>query len=361
MKNRIHPSWAFGLLCSVFIFSSGIFSSSLWADEEDTPALQVYRGVSHVHSQYSHDSNAPLGLILEKARTNDLDFVIVTDHNSMAGRNAYKPNRSHNRPLLIFGDEISTPAGHLIALGIDREPREGMGAQDLIDWIHGQGGYAILPHPFGPKNPWRDWTVRDWDGLELYNFGHGLFEGETVELYLRSFTESNSSLLKSSQKIPPEHFSFWDEQLSQRRVAGIAGCDAHLKREQKWFSIALESVTIYVIADQLEEKEIIRAIGTGRAFMVFEVRGKASGFSFWAERGGQIFNSGDTVQAFSEVNLHVHAPAPAKIRLIRDGTVMVEGETQDISFSSVEPGAYRVEVYLGEELWIFSNPVYLKA
>ena len=303
-----------------------------------------------------------MDLVIQEAGKNNLDFVIVTDHNSLKGAKVYQKMKKPERPLLIFGDEVSAPDGHLIALGISEEPSPELDSQALIDWIHAQGGYAILPHPFSAKNPWKNWQVRGWDGLEIYNFGHELFsEGGGGDFLAAALFGDPISALPSTQKIPQEYLSFWDNLLKNRTVTAVAGTDAHLKRRTESFVAALQSVMLYVIADKLEKQEIINAIGAGKAFMAFETRGGASDFSFWAEKGGQIFSLGETIQAPGEVSFHVHLPAPAKIRLIRNGSVMAEEDTQDLSFPSTEPGAYRVEAYQGEDLWIFSNPIYLKA
>ena len=341
----------------IFFFSAAILAE----ESNEQPPFSVYRGVSHVHSQFSHDSSASLSDILEEARKNEFDFVVITDHNSMKGKEAYAKMRKAPKPLLIFGEEISTPDGHLIALGIPAAPNhEGKSSQEMIDWIHAQGGYAILPHPFSEKNPWENWKAKGWDGLEMFNFGHGLFEGDVVDLYFQSLSEDSDTLLKSVQQIPKEHTAFWDESLAERPIAGLAGTDAHLKKRAKSFATAFKSAMVYVLIHEFNEQEIVNALGTGRDFMVFETRGRASHFSFQAEQAGKIFQMGEELKSAQEIFFKIHLPSSGKIRLIHNGLVLKEEEGAGLTVSSKDPGAYRVEVYQGEDLWIFSNAIYVK-
>ncbi len=138
---------------------------------------QVFRGVFHVHTRFSglRDSKASLETVIRKAQKANLDFVIVTDHNTLAGAAAYRKMKTPARPILFFGDEISTRDGHLIALGISEEPPKKLSSQALVDWIHQKHGSAILAHPFSPRTPWSNWDIRDFDGFEIYNFAHAVY------------------------------------------------------------------------------------------------------------------------------------------------------------------------------------------
>ena len=347
----------------IFLFLLTSIFSSRAPGVTGERTYKIFRGVSHVHTQFSHDSSASLDLLIEKAAQSNFDFVIVTDHNSMGGLSLYQKMRRPERPLLIFGDEISAPDGHLIALGIPAPPTEEMSSQKLIDWIHTQGGYAIIPHPFGQKNPWKNWDVKGWDGLEVYNFGHELHGEGGADFAMEALFGDPRPELKSLQKVSEKYFSFWDDALKVRPVAGLGGTDAHMKCRPEGFLAALESVTLYVIADTLEENKIVKAVGTGRAFMAFETRGIASEFLFWAETNEKTVGPGETleVQDDTEISFHVRVPVSAKIKVIYNGSIVVEEEAGELNFSAGEAGAYRIEVYQGRDLWIFSNPIYLSA
>lgn len=56
-------------------------------------------------------------------------------------------------------------------------------------------------------------------------------------------------------------------------------------------------------------------------------------------------------------------PLEAKLKLIRNGAVVEEAVASALNFTAREPGAYRIEAWLGvdgeERPWIYSNPIYL--
>ena len=115
------------------------------------------RGVFHVHSVFSQDSRATLENVIEVAQERDLDFVIISDHDTVAGREVFSEMERSRTPLLIFGNEITTTDGHLIALGVNQTPSFHWNSQELVNWIHNRGGYAIIAHPFSRKRPWTNW------------------------------------------------------------------------------------------------------------------------------------------------------------------------------------------------------------
>ena len=361
--SKVQLKWT-GKILLIFWCTAGslaFFQTNAFSAQQSVPkpSLPVFRGVSHVHTEFSHDSTASLDFVVEKAKENDLDFVIVTDHNSMKGKKAYEKMKHPDHPLMIFGEEISTRDGHLISLGTGRHLSKELPSQVLIDKIHARGGYAILAHPFMPKKPWTNWEVHGWDGFEVCN-GADAFAADPVDLVVRSFYEKPKKILNPMQKIPEKNFSFWDDHLKERPIIAVGGSDAHLRDSAKNFTIALQFVTLYALAEQLNEKEIVKAVGSGKVFMVFETRGKAPDFSFWAESQDKTFVMGETLQPAAEISFHVHLPASAKIQLVRDGSIVADEEAQDLVFPTREPGAYRVEVYRDGDLWIFSNPIYLR-
>ena len=79
-------------------------------------------GVAHIHTTLS-DGGSPIADIESAAAAAGLDFVIVTDHNSLAG----KPLEGYGETgvLTIVGTEISNHEGHLLAcFDLDRALRE---------------------------------------------------------------------------------------------------------------------------------------------------------------------------------------------------------------------------------------------
>lgn len=328
------------------------------------PSGKVFRGVFHVHSSLSHDSKASLSYIYEMAQKAHLDFVAVTDHNTAGGLDAYEKSGLPKDPLLIFGNEISSSNGHLIALGVhEMPPADKESGQELVDWIHEKGGYAVIPHPLGKKSRWQDWNVRRFDGLEVYNFFHNIFDNNLIEFGLEFAFFPPSIFLKVLDNDMTRYFELYDRVLKNDRVAAIGGTDAHLRFQILGWSpenllLSFQSVNTLVLADALEPGKIIEAIGKGRCFTAFEIFGDASDFVFQAEQGKRSYIMGDNLAADFPMKFTVKVPQPAKIRLLRDGHVILEKEGIEAVYNGTEPGVYRVEVYRDKNLWIISSPIY---
>jgi hypothetical protein len=66
----------------------------------------------------------------------------------------------------------------------------------------------------------------------------------------------------------------------------------------------------------------------------------------------------------SEATLQVESPQRAKLRLIKDGQLLLEKKGKDLVWHTTEPGVYRVEAYRrfwGEQRgWVFTNPIYVE-
>ena len=62
--------------------------------------------------------------------------------------------------------------------------------------------------------------------------------------------------------------------------------------------------------------------------------------------------------------LHAALPAPARLRLLRDGALLAEREGPALALDVDEPGVYRVEAWLErhgrQRTWVLSNPIYLR-
>lgn len=339
-------------------------------DPPKNEKLNLYRGVYHVHSEFSHDSKASLEDIVETAKKAGLDFVVITDHNNMGAlqslRNSHDTRQAQD-PLLIVGIEISTwHDGHLGVMGVPEAPPELEHTKDLIDFVHRQGGYAIPAHSFSLKKPWTNWEL-GYDGMEVFCFSDFFYEQKWYELVSKSFLLSAEDFLKSVVSVNPEYLKRWDEKLSGgRHIAGFGAVDAHVKFRLGNFIpenllMSFQSVTTYVWADEKNESKMIEALAKGKSFIAFEVFGLADGFSFSASKGGQTFEAGDTVFIDQvPVELNIKLPKAAHIKLIHNGTVAAEHEGSALTYHVNQAGFYRTEIYLGDKTWILSNPIYVE-
>ncbi len=101
----------------------------------------------HVHTRFSKDGESSVEAILERAAAVGLAAVALTDHDTLDGAR-YAAGLVNPPVLVIPGVEVTTSQGHLLALGVTEPVPVGRGVLETIDFIHGLGGIAILPHPF---------------------------------------------------------------------------------------------------------------------------------------------------------------------------------------------------------------------
>jgi hypothetical protein len=67
---------------------------------------------------------------------------------------------------------------------------------------------------------------------------------------------------------------------------------------------------------------------------------------------------------FAGQTLFAHAPRPAELRLVKDGSVVASLQGAALDWEAAAPGVYRVEArlpYRGRpRTWIVSNPIYVR-
>ena len=104
----------------------------------------------HVHTDASLDGRSSRPALAAAAKAAGLDAMAVTDHNLCTP----VPEKL-NGVLLIPGCEVSTRAGHILGLFLERPleldalRRDGLPTgKAAIDEIHRRGGIAVLAHPY---------------------------------------------------------------------------------------------------------------------------------------------------------------------------------------------------------------------
>jgi hypothetical protein len=170
----------------------------------------------------------------------------------------------------------------------------------------------------------------------------------------------------------------WDLLNRSSRVVGIGELDNHDTHKRVLglnlsvfpFAKAFKFMRTHVITERPLVKDhakdiasLLSALKQGRAYVAAEYFRESKGFSFVFTDNNRSVYMGDDFILENEACLTTVLPATAKIRIIKDGTVIREEIGQDLTCSISEPGVYRVEAYLrvlGKYLpWIFSNPIYV--
>ncbi len=125
----------------------------------------------HIHSKHSGDSKSSAKDILKAARERDLAGLAFLDHNTLSGYKEARKIAEDMDLILVPGIEVSTPAGHVGALGLQEEIGRQEDIESAVETIREHGGLAVAVHPF------RFWSgigkdnVLDnhWDSIEGMN------------------------------------------------------------------------------------------------------------------------------------------------------------------------------------------------
>jgi predicted metal-dependent phosphoesterase TrpH len=103
----------------------------------------------HMHTSASDGGPSPKALLEHVERETDLDVIAITDHDTIDGATeAAKLHQAGNyRFDLIIGEEVTSTAGHILALFLKRPIPKERSAEETVRLIHEQGGLAIAAHP----------------------------------------------------------------------------------------------------------------------------------------------------------------------------------------------------------------------
>ena len=113
------------------------------------PRTDLWKFDMHVHSVYSGDSlNEPRDIVQSFERTGIIP--LVCDHNRTAGSEVVCHElREIDAALpVIIAEEIMTQQGEIVGLFLTETVPGFLDIRDTLDLIHGQGGLALVPHPF---------------------------------------------------------------------------------------------------------------------------------------------------------------------------------------------------------------------
>jgi len=344
-----------------------------------------YVGAIHVHSSYS-DGTGKCDEIASFASEVGLDFCLLSDHNTLRGKDEGYEGW-YNNTLLLIGCEINDKVNknHYLAFGIDKNPSTRLPAKEYVKMVKDVGGIGFIAHPLEkrdsmkehPAYPWTDWEINEFDGIEIWNHMSEWMEGLTEENKYNYFVHP----LKSVTGPNPNALRLWDKLNQKRRVVGIGGIDAHAHKinllgffevEVFPYKILFKSVRTHILTNEpiipqskknkndldSAKKIIYKSLTEGRCFVSNYYRADAKGFRFFAQNSRGISHMGETISEGEKVRLKVILPnISAKIMLIKDGNKIDETENVDAEFIVSQKGVYRVEVYLDNFPWIYSNHI----
>jgi len=331
-------------------------------------------GVLHMHTRLSHDSPGPLQEIVEAARRTGVRWVALTDHTNPAVARE-QPRGEVGGVLLVPGEEISAWGGAVLALGTaDSVVKRGQPFEEFRREIHALGGLALHGHALHFRGPLR----HALDGLAVYDLSDDYRAARILDLpAVISATASGDpersaeAFLLWVQTSQPDHRAIWDRLLADGPVPGVAETNAHGKF--RWFGTTFDPyasllglVRNHVLVERLDEGSLLDALRRGRLHVGFDAAADTTGARFEALRGGRpAAAEGEEVPFEPSLSLAVHLPAPALVRVLRDGAPWRAGRGRVLHFPVEGPGVYRAEAEVPlagkARPWAWFNPVRVTA
>jgi len=371
--------------------STAAFTAKIWFGHPGDPAWLPavlnpplrqgpgwYRGDLHMHGAHSDGScqtqsgearaPCPLVFTVEDAARRGLDFIALSDHNTVSQANDIRELQPYfDRLLLIPAREITTFQGHANLLGSTEPLDFRLGSKTVPDWnallaqaaaLH---GVLSINHPIRPN----DETC----------MGCGWTPAQPVDMHRVQAIEAVNGMDAMSPSY--SGIPFWQAQLNQGfHLTGIGGSDNHdarLALPAPGGSTAIGLPTTVVHAKALSMQAILAAIRAGHVFI--DVQGSPDrAIDFVASVAGRTAEMGDTLAAAKgttvHISMHAKALSGAHAELIVDGLVyrpnadlVLRDDDQALSFEWPSDGGrhwLRANVRAADgTLLIVGNPVYI--
>lgn len=286
-----------------------------------------YRGDLHMHTAHSDGVCAsqsgasvpcPLFRTAEVAAADGLDFIAITDHNTVS---QYADERElqpyFDKLLLIPGREVTTFQGHANVFGptqfLDfRLANRALTVADLQSEVERAHGLLSINHPSTPSGEscmGCGWTATNTDygrvqAIEVVNGG--------------------AMAAQHGAEGPLSGIGFWEAQLNKgHRITAIGGSDNHGAGASHPASIGRPTTGVY--APELSQRAILAAIRAGHVFIDVE-GGHDRVLELTARQGGQSAAMGDDLTAPAgavvDYNLHVARAEGGHVRIVEDGVAV---------------------------------------
>jgi hypothetical protein len=348
-----------------------------------------YTGVIHVHSSLGGHSTGNFAELIEAAKANQLNFVIMTEHPQQDFDTAAMTlSGVHAGVLFINGSEVATSDGDRLLLipgPVDAGSNGKQKTQEVIDKQRAAGGLSLAAYPADSQN----WQSTSVDGVEVYNLFTNSRQFNPAVMFLDglwSYGRYPELMFANFFARPTENLKRWDAAISasNRKLTAIAGNDAHSNvgvsvndaSGKQWLGVKLDpyersfrTVRTHVLIKKdkrLSRESLLEAIALGHCYLSFDLFGDAKGFSF-AVTGVEPKIQGDEIDLVNGLSLKASAQLNTRFVLLKDGNVIDQKSGTTADFQISVPGVYRVEAYLDSlpapvtgQPWIISNPIYLR-
>ncbi|MDX6289417.1 MAG: hypothetical protein QOH42_1216, partial [Blastocatellia bacterium] len=349
-----------------------------------------YQGVIHVHSSLGGHSTGNFAELIAAAKSNQLDFVILTEHPQQDFDTAAMTlSGVHGGVLFVNGNEAATSNGDRLLLipgPADAASAGTKTTQEVLDKQKSSGGLSFAAYPAESQT----WQTSSVDGVEVYNLFTNTKEINPVVLFFDgvwSYGSYPELMFANFFARPTENLKRWHGAIStsNRRLTAIAGNDAHSNvglnvndaAGKQWLGIKLDpyersfrTVRTHVLVKKgqaLTRESLLEAIALGHCYISFDLFSDAKGFSFTVNGTEPQRILGDEIAFADGLSLKASAPLNSRFLLLKDGSVVDQKIGPFADFPISAPGVYAIEAYLDAlpapvkgQPWIISNPIYVR-
>lgn len=263
-------------------------------------------GDGHSHTTYSWDAENTPAEMIDAAKKEGMNYLIITDHNNS---NAYAngdlaEHETNNMITTIWGQEYTKHSqGHVTIMSMT--PIRNYSAQsnsdmesitdirDMINEVHSAGGMVIAAHPYegqvkaqtGTHMKVAGWEEFPWDMVEVWNGWYGPRHESTIYSFAY-WDRQNRKNIESTMAGTPK-----------QRIYGVAQSDSH---DNKYFGQTAYSKA-YV--NQLTAQDIFNAYKKGN---VYGTNGPTLSFTV----NGQMMGSDVVLDPDDLGNVDITNPSP---------------------------------------------------
>ncbi|MGE0492178.1 MAG: CehA/McbA family metallohydrolase [Vulcanimicrobiota bacterium] len=276
------------------------------------------KGDLHCHTHHS-DALGSLDELLQMARQKQLDFLAVTDHNTIAH---HLEMRGDWGLTLILGQEVTTYKGHFNALGtgqwIDFRFDDLEGLKQALASARQGGALRVVNHPKPIHDDWKYDYWDDVDCIEVWNLPWATRNWVSLEL--------------------------WHKLLcAGRRLPAVGGSDRHQPPlpDPDHPLLQLGGPTTWVYAQSNAEADILAALKAGGASISEGPNGPMAYF----EHEGKVV-TGQTLPGGTPLEIKLIGAGECQLRVVDSQGVVMQGKAQDQPFVLRGQDFVRLELFI---------------
>ncbi len=301
----------------------------------------LLRGDCHTHSVHS-DGWYTVDEVIDRAKLSRLDFLFLTDHNSMAS-NAFI--RSSPELTVLPGVEVTYYNGHYNLFGLARPIRSFVAnsREEVLAVMRegkANGALVSINHPMDGSCGWK------------YGLGDDV-PADMVEIWNGPFTPYNQ-----------QNIDLWQRQLcAGRKWPAIGGSDCH--RERLFRVIGSPTTCLYTRS--CSGSDILEAMKKGHAYVAMEPEAPQIHMRMGQAVMGDTYE--ETIPALLVLTVH-DMGAGDEIRILDQTGVVHQQRTGacarfEMAYVPTNSRFLRTEVWrmlpsVGETLASISNPIYIE-